>query len=211
MPRANRIITTGTTLVLCPLLTSHFGKSAALVLQQLHYWLSKENLSYGIIDDGCQWIRNSYNQWQKQIQLLSLSTIRRAFSDLERNNIIKSQLLDHACTFAGGDQVKFYTINYGQLEIIIGDLGKTRINRPSHFSNPADTSGGAGDIVSKNVFLSMCKTTNTNTLHPAQTQNQTSAKQSITLFKMNTPLKYIYQKLPQKKLLSQAFINTLKA
>jgi hypothetical protein len=134
MSSSHRIITTGTALVLCPVLENYFGTSPALVLQQLHYWLSKENNSYGIIDNGCQWIRNSYSQWQKQIKVRSLSTIRRAFSDLECQNIIKSKCFDVATSYIGGDQVKYFTINYDQLENVIGNLEKTRINVPSNFS-----------------------------------------------------------------------------
>ncbi len=135
MTYANRIIVSGTTLALCPELAKHFGKSAALVLQQLHYWLSKQNLSYGIVENGYQWIRNSYKQWQAQIPHLSLSTIRRAFSELERLDIILSKTLEGTAGYPGGDQVKYFRINYDQLEAVFSSFSKIQIHRPSSSSS----------------------------------------------------------------------------
>jgi hypothetical protein len=130
MTYANRIIVSGTALVLCPELAKHFGKSAALVLQQLHYWLSKQNLNYGIVENGYQWIRNSYKQWQAQIPHLSLSTIRRAFTELERLDIILSKTLEGTAGYPGGDQVKYFRINYDQLEAVFSSFSKIQIHRP---------------------------------------------------------------------------------
>ncbi len=130
---ANRTNNTDTSYKPCPVLTQSLGNSTARVLQQLHYWLSKENLSYGIIHDGRQWIRNSYNQWQIQIQetqILALITVRRAFSDLENKGIVLSQQFEKNKKYKGGEQVKSYTINYDKLEEIVGDFNKTLITRP---------------------------------------------------------------------------------
>lgn len=189
MSSSHRIITTGTTLVLSPTLSQHFGDSAALVLQQLHYWLSKENISYGVIDaNGCQWIRNSYNQWQKQIQVRSLSTIRLAFSYLEQENIINAQNFDEGNEYPGGSQVKYYTINYDQLESVIGDLGKARINRPSHLSvNKLEQTRRAGNT---SLALSTYKSQNTfssrGQCHDENHYNN-SFQQPTTLLKISTP------------------------
>lgn len=130
MTYANRIIVSGPTLTLCPSLAKNYGKSAALILQQLHYWLSKQDMRFGIVENGCQWIRNSYKQWQEQIPHLSLSTIRRAFAELERQKIILSKTVKGVTRFPGGDQVKYFTINYDNLETSFGNLSQTIIHRP---------------------------------------------------------------------------------
>jgi len=180
MSSSHRIITSGKALVLCPKIKQHFGVSAALVLQQLHYWLSKENLSYGVIDkNGCQWIRNTYEQWCEQIQVLTLSTLRRAFSTLEKNNIILSQRFAEKSRYSGGNQVKFYTINYDQLEAVMGDLEKSSINKPSRF---AETKNGAGDTILET-------TSNDSKIvqqHQIKNHIENRLKQPTHLLKLNT-------------------------
>ena len=180
MSSSHRIITSGKALVLCPKITQHFGVSAALVLQQLHYWLSKENLSYGIIDEnGYQWIRNTYEQWCEQIQVLTLSTLRRAFSTLEKNNIILSQRFAEKSRYSGGNQVKFYTINYDQLESVMGDLEKSSLNKPSRFT---ETNNGAGGSIHET------KPDDSEVAQQHQIQNHSGnrSKQPTHLLKMNT-------------------------
>lgn len=150
MLSARKTIVTDISYRPCPVLTQNFGNSAARVLQQLHYWLSKENLSYGIIHDNRQWIRNSYYQWQQQIketQILSLVTIRRAFYLLECKNIILSKQFKQNKSYQGGDQVKSYTIDYDHLESCVGDLTKTLITRPRSIIEQQSTQKKrAGDI-----------------------------------------------------------------
>lgn len=180
MSSSHRIITSGKALVLCPKIKQHFGVSAALVLQQLHYWLSKENLSYGVIDEnGYQWIRNTYEQWCDQIQVLTLSTLRRAFSTLEKNNIILSQRFTEKSRYAGGNQVKFYTINYDQLETVMGDLEKSSLNKPSRFT---ETNNGAGGT--------LLETTHNDSevaqQHQIQNHSENRSKQPTHLLKMNS-------------------------
>ncbi len=157
MPCANRTTNTDASYVRCPVLTNHFGKSTARVLQQLHYWLSYENLSYGIIHDNRQWIRNSYNQWHQQIkkanQDLAIITIRRAFSDLEKQGVVLSHCFEDHKNYIGGNQVKSYTIDYDRLESIVGDFNKTLISRPRSVQEQQSTSttqthNGAGDSLS---------------------------------------------------------------
>ncbi len=184
MSSSHRIITSGTALVLCPKIKQHFGVSAALVLQQLHYWLSKENLSYGVIDEnGYQWIRNTYEQWREQIQVLTLSTLRRAFSTLEDKNVIVSKRFTEKSRYAGGNQVKFYTINYDQLEAIMGDLGKASINRPSRL---AEQNHGAGDTSLKTAVYYSQKNATSSEQQFVQIQFENCSKQPNHLLKMNT-------------------------
>lgn len=152
MSSSHRIIASGPSLVLCPAIKQHVGLPAALVLQQLHYWLSQQNPKYGIIDtNGRQWIRNTYEQWREQIQVLTLSTLRRAFSSLESKKIILSQRTAEKSKFSGGNQVKYYTIDYDQLETVVGNLSNVSINRPKLFTSNNSLEGeGASKTVNLN-------------------------------------------------------------
>lgn len=97
-------------LVMQPEVANKIGRTPALVLQQLHYWLSSSK-EYGHELEGRRWINNSYQQWQEQLAIFSLSTIRRAFSVLEEIGIVLSKKLGNR----GGDQTKSYTIDYKRL------------------------------------------------------------------------------------------------
>ena len=217
MPRAPHILTTGTTRVLCPVLTRRFGKSATLVLHQLHYWLSKENENYGTLFDGFQWIRNSYNQWHKQIQFLSLSTIRRAFAELEALGVIKSHHFDHQRHYAGGDQVKSYTINYDILESLVGDLQHTLFTRPgSPKKSPATLSTSstthtfsqrAGDKDEKTASFSRLNVSYS-PKKPSFSGKNTPVQMSTPPVHLNIPANNIYLSKPTFKTISSSEVPT---
>ncbi len=217
MPRAPHILTTGTTRVLCPVVTRRFGKSATLVLHQLHYWLSKENENYGTLFDGFQWIRNSYNQWHKQIQFLSLSTIRRAFAELEALGVIKSHHFDHQRHYAGGDQVKSYTINYDILESLVGDLQHTLFTRPgSPKKSPATLSTSsiahtfsqrAGDKDEKTASFSRINVSYS-PKKPSFLGKNTPVQMSTPPVHLNIPANNIYLSKPTFKIISSSEVPT---
>ncbi len=93
--------------------------SQKIVLQQLNYWLSKNDSRYGLFREGKQWIRNSYAAWQKQIGSFSVITIRRAFTELEKLGLIKSKTFEEGKKFCGGQQVKYFTIDFDQLNDLL--------------------------------------------------------------------------------------------
>jgi hypothetical protein len=97
-------------LVLSPTIALEVGRSAAIVLQQLHYWISSPK-NYGAVKEGNRWIYNSYQQWHEQIRVLSAKTIQRAFKLLEDKGLILSQQFKKGSC----DQTKAYTIMYDRL------------------------------------------------------------------------------------------------
>lgn len=97
-------------LVLSPTIALEVGRSAAIVLQQLHYWISSPK-NYGAVKEGNRWIYNSYQQWHEQIRILSAKTIQRAFKILEDKGLIQSQQFKKGSC----DQTKAYTIMYDRL------------------------------------------------------------------------------------------------
>ncbi len=66
-------------------LASEIGKSAALLLQQIHYWQSNEKIK-GTIHDSKKWIINSYDEWATDIKIMSVATVKRAAKKLKDLN-----------------------------------------------------------------------------------------------------------------------------
>lgn len=96
-------------LLLPPRLAHFLGRSEALLLQQLHYWLTHAPH----LIDGVAWIYNSYPQWAQQT-LLSLSTIRRAFLNLRELKVVKvEQREKHKY-----QRRYWYTIDYDRLKAL---------------------------------------------------------------------------------------------
>ena len=67
-----------------PSLAVLIGLNEAIVLQQIHYWLSNE-LNNKIID-GKKWVYNTYEEWGRQFPFWSCRTIQRTMLSLENKN-----------------------------------------------------------------------------------------------------------------------------
>jgi hypothetical protein len=95
-----------------PSLAVQVGVDAALVLQQIHYWLS--NPKIGKTADGQKWVRNTLAEWQQDnFPFWSESKISRILSKLESDGFISSRDdLNHH----GYDRTKWYTVHYGNLQ-----------------------------------------------------------------------------------------------
>ena len=107
----------GICLITHPEIALTLGKSEAIFLQQLHYWLTTDS-EMGTILDGQRWIYNSYKSWTENLRIYSESTIRRAISKLEKLGIILSKNLNKKRS----DHTKWYTIDYGVLKNLIPSL-----------------------------------------------------------------------------------------
>lgn len=94
-------------LMIVPSLAVEIGLNEAVVLQQIHYWLtiSKHKI------EGKKWVFNTYEDWQEQFPFWSISTIRRTFYSLEKIGVVLS---DNWNTLKL-DKTKWYTIDYEQL------------------------------------------------------------------------------------------------
>jgi hypothetical protein len=104
----------GICLVTHPEVALTLGKSEAIFLQQLHYWLTADH-EMGTVLDGKRWIYNSYKAWAENLRIYSESTIRRAVSKLEKMGILLTQNLNKKKS----DHTKWYTINYDVLKDLI--------------------------------------------------------------------------------------------
>lgn len=96
-------------LVVQPTLAKLLGLNKAIVLQQLHYWLS--NPKVGVWHEGYKWIHNTYDEWQENFPFWSVDTIQRSILSLEKDGIIVSARFAPSAY----DKTKSYRIDYDVL------------------------------------------------------------------------------------------------
>ena len=116
------------TLVMHPSVAKIVGRTQAIVLQQIHYWLASDK-NYGVTHEGMRFIRNTYDQWNDQLAVFSKVTIRRAIKKLENMGIVLSIRPNDR----GGDQTRAYAIDYTQLKDLLIDSDR-RINHHENSS-----------------------------------------------------------------------------
>lgn len=96
-----------------PTLAKEIGLNEAIVLQQIHYWLS--NKKVGKWHNGRKWVRNSVDQWQEDnFPFWSTATIRRIISKLESEGYILSDNLNKMAY----DRTLWYAIDYDAISAI---------------------------------------------------------------------------------------------
>lgn len=111
-------------LVLRTDLACAIGLYEALVVNQVEYWLehfrddpSPETRAKHF-QDGKWWVYNTMEGWQKQIRVISLSTVQRTFTKLKKMGILE---LSSSYNKAFFDQTLWYTINYDKLKELVDD------------------------------------------------------------------------------------------
>jgi len=95
-------------LLILPSLAEKIGLNEAIVLQQVHFWISKE-LNY---KEGRYWVYNTYKEWHDQFPFWSKSTIKRVFKSLVEKKILISENYNRLKI----DQTRWYSIDYEKLE-----------------------------------------------------------------------------------------------
>lgn len=88
------------------------GLNAAIVLRQVHYWVSinAKARSKRNYHDGCYWTFNSIRRWtENDFPFWSTDTVERAFSELTALRLIYTAEYNKR----SGDRTKWYTVNYG--------------------------------------------------------------------------------------------------
>lgn len=115
-----------------PGLAVAIGLNEAIVLQQIHYWLSP-NRKGGEFHEGRKWVYNTYETWQENFPFWSVDTIKRTILKLEKVGVIEATDEFNKDT---RDRTKWYTINYDH-EILHGGQGRLpsstdRADCPAH-------------------------------------------------------------------------------
>jgi hypothetical protein len=93
-------------LVIIPELAVSVGINEAIVLQQIHYWISETNS--GIEKNGRRWVYNTMADWLTQFPFFSESTLKRAFNSLKEKGCLHIEKLSSDPR----DRTNFYSINY---------------------------------------------------------------------------------------------------
>ena len=99
--------------LILPKLAEEIGLNKAIVLQQIHFWLStfaKKNDGNHFVDD-CWWVWNTYDEWQTNFPWWSSRTIQRIILELEKDGYLISKQLNKS----DWDKTKYYTIDYAKL------------------------------------------------------------------------------------------------
>lgn len=93
-----------------PSLAESIGLNESLVLQQIHWLLSRSKKKIS----GKYWVFNTYEEWRdKHFRFFSLSTVRRTIKNLEDLGLIISTTEFNKMKV---DKTKWYTINYEKLD-----------------------------------------------------------------------------------------------
>lgn len=103
-------------ILLQPCLAEIFDINEALVLNQIHYWLQRSKHIIG----GRVWVYNTYDQWQRQIRYISVTSIRQAIKRLEKRGILISGNFNKLKM----DKTKWYTIDYKLVKKLYLELKK---------------------------------------------------------------------------------------
>lgn len=97
-------------LVVLPSLAVAFGNvNMAIILQQIHYWISDPRAPER---EGRRWHYATYAEWKKQFPWLAEVTIRKLVNKLEEVKIVDSIQPNGGI----GEQRKWYSINYEELK-----------------------------------------------------------------------------------------------
>ncbi|MDW8801475.1 DnaD domain protein [Clostridium sp. A1-XYC3] len=102
------LVEDNTVIIFNPKLAKLIGMNEAIILSQINYWLEK---STNLIE-GRRWVYNTYENWQEQIYVLSVSSIRKAIKNLESMGIVISGNFNK-CKM---DKTKWYTIDFALIQ-----------------------------------------------------------------------------------------------
>ncbi len=99
-------------LLVMPSLAAKIGLNEAILLQQIHYWLSRSEHRHG----GRVWFYRTAAEWSEELVFWSDSTIKRTLASLESAGLILSAKLHRELLNDPYTRTKWYAINYDQLE-----------------------------------------------------------------------------------------------
>lgn len=105
--------------IFSPTLAKHFGINAALVLQQVHFWVEHNKEKKKAWSGGHYWSFHTYEQWLEQFPWMSEPTLRRTFRSLEKRGFLIS------FQQRSSNRTKWYRVDQTALIQAIGAVKKT--------------------------------------------------------------------------------------
>lgn len=124
----SRLLINERPLMVLPNLACAIGLNEAMVLQQIHYWLDKQQHYY----EGHFWTYNTMEQWQQQFPFWSISTLKRTIKSLRTQELIITTDVFNKLEM---DKTLWYTIDYDKLEIV-EEIHFQAMNRPESQNDP---------------------------------------------------------------------------
>lgn len=163
-----------------PTLAKRIGLNEAIITQQVHYWLLRSKNK----KDGHVWVYKTYVEWQEEFPFWSESTIKRAITSLEKQNVLISTSKYNKMPM---DRTKWYTINYptlqgqplGQNDTMLGsDCNDAQVNM-TQCSGQNDTK----EQVNMTPPITIDYTENTSEITTKTTTNEKPLSSSSEIFK----------------------------
>lgn len=190
--RSNKLLCTDKPLMMSGSIAVTFKSSdAALVLQQVHYWLEKKG---GKVIDGIHWIYNTYEQWMEQFPWLTKWRLRKVFYQLRDSGILKFAQLDkHEYKQRG-----YYTIDYKKLKALHGPMSDLLTHRDvecSHIDVP-----NTHTSLQENSYQEKLTTENTHPPHPAAVVEKKEVEGEREEAKQNLTMGEAPDKIAQEKI-----------
>lgn len=176
------LVTKENPLVILPSLAMKIGLREAIILQQIHYWLTRKGAH---VIEGRRWTYDTYKEWQKQFPFWSETTIKRSFLNLEKQGL----LISGNWNALKMDKTKWYTINYEKLELLelsLFDPSKVPTKQSLSGTNPetvhssSNTMSSTGPNEPSNVTEGIIEGTVLTQAIP-ETSSKTSSKKEIPI------------------------------
>ena len=131
-------------------ITSTITLNESILLNQIEYWISKCGRIINNLDG--KWIYNSLNEWHKQFNYWSLSTLRRTIKSLEKSGILISRKINAK----KWNHTKWYSIDYNKLNQLIKH---TTINKEYSTTKEFNNSSNFNSL-NNSAYISKNKRTN---------------------------------------------------
>jgi len=122
----SKLLISESPLQVLPTLAVKIGLNEAMLLQQVHYWIS--NPMNKNIRHNQTWVYKTHAEWQQEFPFWSIPTIRRTIDSLEEKKV----LLSNSFNKLSSDRTKWYTIDYDQLETISNSLNIGTYDQNDH-------------------------------------------------------------------------------
>jgi len=114
-------------------LANTIGINAALVLQQIHYWIEVNKKAGRHFICGKYWCYNSIRKWQQEnFPFWCIDTVKQVFKKLEKLGLLISAQFNKARY----DHTKWYTIDYEKLYSFL--MGKDKKSNDEKIPNQAE-------------------------------------------------------------------------
>lgn len=138
-----------------PSLAAKIGLNEAIFLQQLHYWLQRSSVE--ALD--CRWVHNTTADWAEQFPFWSEKTIRRTVDSLREQGLVSTVRLKAGTH----DQTLFYTIAYGRLDNLGGQIGADACGQNDHIDKDKMTGCHVVKMTNSSVYENTETTTEIHT------------------------------------------------